>query len=270
MKKLVNIFLLVALSPLPTNVMVAVPVKHLATLKSSFSHGLHHYIKCLQGDNNCTRQEVILYRTATAVGAALLGTTAIYGGIQYRKNRILQTPKQSERVPIPSAEFKEKEGNSAHIKKEAAPAQQKKLNEELEQAVGDGDIKRIEQLLQNGAQVNAPLDMINSTSFFSAHTPKTAEILLNFGANINQANDLGTTPLMFRVKQIEARMVKWCIAHGADVNAVDNNGKDALAWAEENKTKVMRGEYGIGEDAAFIHAKINNIIEMLKEAKQQK
>lgn len=58
-----------------------------------------------------------------------------------------------------------------------------------------------------------------------------AELLLQYGANINGKNYLGRTPLMFASDLGTYQLVQWLVEKGADVNCVDENGWTALDWS---------------------------------------
>ena len=60
---------------------------------------------------------------------------------------------------------------------------------------------------------------------------KVVELLLRQGANVNNQNGLGQTPLMLAVIGMDLRMVKLLCANGGDVNIVDHGGKTALFYA---------------------------------------
>ena len=55
-----------------------------------------------------------------------------------------------------------------------------------------------------------------------------AELLLNAHASIDSRDRQGQTPLFHAVQARQLPMVEWLIAHGADVNAVEKDGKVVL------------------------------------------
>ena len=60
------------------------------------------------------------------------------------------------------------------------------------------------------------------------------KVLISLGADINAANqEDGRTSLIYAAHEGELEAVKVLVEHRADVNAVDNEGKTALNWAEE-------------------------------------
>ena len=64
-------------------------------------------------------------------------------------------------------------------------------------------------------------------------------LLIKAGADINQVNELGVTPLGFAAmfnqpaprQKLYVKMIKWLIKHGADVNVVDKGGHTPLEIA---------------------------------------
>lgn len=58
-----------------------------------------------------------------------------------------------------------------------------------------------------------------------------ATLLLKKGANINQKDKHGVTPLMRAAEHGHEEMAKLLIKHGADVNLVDNYQTPAAGWA---------------------------------------
>ncbi len=67
---------------------------------------------------------------------------------------------------------------------------------------------------------------------FKPGVTETLEYLLSKGADVNYPiSKSGNTLLMFACKMAWLEPVKFYLAHGADVNAKDKNGKTALNWA---------------------------------------
>src|SRR5258708_27104513 len=104
-----------------------------------------------------------------------------------------------------------------------------------------GDLREIERLIQNGADVNARNDVNNTALHFAAGgspasqiyygSPSAVAYLIERGADVNAQNDTGTTPLMDAVVNDNLETTKILIAHGADVNKVSKYDETALSMA---------------------------------------
>ena len=60
---------------------------------------------------------------------------------------------------------------------------------------------------------------------------KTFKELIDNGADVNHADDLGITALMKSAKNGNLKMVKLLVANGARLNLLDNNNLSALYYA---------------------------------------
>jgi len=93
-------------------------------------------------------------------------------------------------------------------------------------------------LLKKGGEVSAIGGFNNATPIISAIVnwpdinsnirTKTVEILLNNGADINQRDSHGETPLMNAAHYGALSVVELLIKRGADVNLVDPQGRNAI------------------------------------------
>jgi len=99
-------------------------------------------------------------------------------------------------------------------------------------------------LLEAGIEVNrdTPVWKIafkTQNGKFKPGVKETLESLLAKGANVNTPiSKTGNTLLMFAAKMAWLEPVEFYLAHGADVNAKDKDGRTALSWAKTEK----RGE----------------------------
>jgi hypothetical protein len=100
----------------------------------------------------------------------------------------------------------------------------------------------VEELIARGADPNIR-DNIGSTPLMwavshrqpSPDQIKTIQILLRHRANVNIANERGTTALMSAASYAPAELVTMLLAHGAEAEQRDNRGHTALWWARTTK-----------------------------------
>lgn len=97
-----------------------------------------------------------------------------------------------------------------------------------------GDAKRVEALINKGAQVNrlgwTPLHYAASKQQI-----EVAQLLLRKGALANAPAPDGTTPLMMAARSGSSKMVNLLLEHGADPTTLSLNKLSAADWAENNK-----------------------------------
>ena len=94
-------------------------------------------------------------------------------------------------------------------------------------------------LLERGADANAQSGWRGYSPLHYAGDPVMAVLLLNYGADVNQKSDSGTTPLHTAVGYGPAgfyvngdiALVTLLLEHGADVNAVNDSGQTPLLTA---------------------------------------
>ncbi len=102
------------------------------------------------------------------------------------------------------------------------------------------DVTEVRRLIESGADVNAANDL-GVTPLWSSAMNGNAEIvklLLDRGANPNAALTAGETPLMAAARAGKADAVSLLLAKGANPNARATRGQTALMWAVSQKHAV--------------------------------
>lgn len=130
---------------------------------------------------------------------------------------------------------------------------------DLSEAVGRGDIKRIKELIRDGANVNARTNggqTLLTWAFWYPYPNNTIwkddmplliltpqekedkvlqilEVLIDNGANINTLNQWGDAPIHLAVSGDRARVVEMLLHRGADTNLKNGSGDTPLIVAVE-------------------------------------
>jgi len=110
------------------------------------------------------------------------------------------------------------------------------LDKELFDAVKEGDIAKVKNLLIRGANVNAK-DKDGRTPLHHAATIGHVEIarfLLERGANVNAKDKDGRTPLHHAATIGHVEIARFLLERGANVNAKGKNGNTPLHYAVRN------------------------------------
>ena len=111
----------------------------------------------------------------------------------------------------------------------------------LRSATESGHWRMVDFLLKNGANVNVKCRTWRQTPLMGAckvgtKVEKCVEILLQAGANSNQKDSQGNTPLMFASRSlfVSDKIIQLLFENGADVNAVNKHKETAIHIAIEN------------------------------------
>jgi ankyrin repeat protein/truncated hemoglobin YjbI len=114
----------------------------------------------------------------------------------------------------------------------------------LHYAVRGGKLPLIKLLLERGAEVNAldadgltPLLHLSKTRSKADPIP-VLELLAASGAHVDARDETQSTLLMYFARQGKAAPVKWLLAHGADRNARNKNGKTAAELGRKHASSV--------------------------------
>jgi len=158
------------------------------------------------------------------------------------------------------------------------------INDDMFMAAQEGDVEKVSQLLEKGADVNYK----DKTVF--GHTPMTiaaawgytnvVRLLLDHGASVDQQDDGGSTALHRAASTARSEMVKLLLDRGADVNRRDKIGRTPLFFATFRKSPPENARLLLTKGAdvnardnkgetAFYYAQANanqDVIEVLVKA----
>lgn len=111
-------------------------------------------------------------------------------------------------------------------------------NQYLVDAVGRGDILKVEQLVGKGANINTKnVDGLTLLMIAALNNQqRIVEFLINRGATVREKEKLhGQTALHLAAQEGNYEIVKLLIDAGADVNVDDNSGWPAMFYAIQRK-----------------------------------
>ena len=120
-------------------------------------------------------------------------------------------------------------------KKNNVDPKQQKLDTQLMAAVGKGNLKKVNKLLEQGANPNARLGIYYSTPLMETMCKKNVSVdvmkaLLEAGADVNVRNRSYST-VLFYCDSTDGEKTKLLLKNGADVNARNMYGRTALFGA---------------------------------------
>ena len=122
-----------------------------------------------------------------------------------------------------------------------SPLEHEALNGELKEAVKNGQKKKAEELIAQGADIN----MSNKygwglllTAVWNNHE-EIVELLISHGMDVNAKNSEGWTGLMLAATNENTSMVELLIRNGADVHLRNNEGKTAMHYAMQKNNLAI-------------------------------
>ena len=121
-----------------------------------------------------------------------------------------------------------------YVASDAPKSQQNQQQaDQLIQAIKQNQLSKIEQMINNGFDINTPLQGDGTTLMLAVkhNNPSLVDSLINLGADINQASLGDGNPLIVASKQGHLNMVKHLIDLNADINAIVKHDETALITA---------------------------------------
>jgi formylglycine-generating enzyme required for sulfatase activity len=131
-----------------------------------------------------------------------------------------------------------------------AMAQTREMN--LHQAARIGDIARVRQLLERGANANLRDQQRNTPLHVAVYHGNIAiaALLIHDGANVNASNHYHETPLFYAAAQGQRAAAELLLQKGADVNARDTSQSTPLFYAAvQGRMEVVQLLLQRGADA---------------------
>jgi ankyrin repeat protein len=131
---------------------------------------------------------------------------------------------------------------------------------DLHSAASAGDVKRVKELLEKGADPNARDENDNTPLHLAASWGHVGivKLLLGHGANLNAQNKYGRTPLHKAAYWNRVDVVRLLLEHGANPNVQDIDGwtplHDAAIWSHVEIVKLLL-EHGANPNTQTIRGK---------------
>lgn len=109
------------------------------------------------------------------------------------------------------------------------------LNSELLEASMEGDLEMVKRLLEQGADINQANSAGDTPLYVASEMGhvEVVRILIENGADINQAESNGQTPLMIAVESGHFEVVEALLEYGANLNAKTDEGDTAFDMINE-------------------------------------
>ncbi|MBA3954687.1 ankyrin repeat domain-containing protein [Candidatus Dependentiae bacterium] len=111
----------------------------------------------------------------------------------------------------------------------------------LTDAVQSNNKEKVEQLLAQGADINE-YDHFGFTPIYWAAIKSNTEmlqLLIEKGADFNKPNNFGTTPLHWGAYKSRTKLGKLLIQAGANVDKSNNDGETPLHWAAKSDNREI-------------------------------
>jgi len=121
----------------------------------------------------------------------------------------------------------------------------------LFEAVGEGDVERVEQILSSGV----PVDSLNDDAATALHIaaegePSIVALLLSNGSKVDHQDKNGSTALIAAIKYEDPEIVEMLLAAGASKELTDVIGRSGIDYATEAGDERVLEKLGIASEAA--------------------
>lgn len=107
--------------------------------------------------------------------------------------------------------------------------EEKKMDSELLHACNRGQLEKVKELVESGVKVNGlkwhgwePVGCQGSTALDEAKSIDIMQFLIEHGADVNEPNGEGNTPIVGAVSWLEVDRVRFLIQNGADLNVYEH------------------------------------------------
>ena len=255
------LFLLLTLLTPSLYSITSAEIKNLNQEKKSFTAHMKEFIKCVKGDKNCDPQKTKTYRTGLGIIGALL-IAGITTGIYWPKKPVININEAliqaAEQRNLPEVE------RIVTLKEIDLNYRGKIAETPLTSAAERGQTAIVKVLLDAGADINKTgiaqsalfvaaergyEDTVNlllergaktdpkstgrvrasgGTILHATYKPAIIAALIKHGADVNEINYKGVTPLMGAAQDGNLEKIKVLIHHGAKIDAQDDKKETAL------------------------------------------
>ena len=125
------------------------------------------------------------------------------------------------------------------------------ISEDFYSAIRNNDLKHLESLVRDGADVNVKDSKGETPLMYAAvaGSPEAMRFLVDHGADVNARNEIGATALIWSATDLAK--VRLLVDHGADVNMATKRGRTALLIAamSDHSADIARLLLSKGADA---------------------
>ena len=221
----INLFLLFLLliSTVTPSFTAASSTKRLTELKELVTNNVHKFVKCVKGHKDCSRESQIIARVTVALLFALgVATTVKLSSYVFNRRKI-----KDESLESLLNRKNEKQNQELRLTTDPQP--------NLFAAVKSGDLTEVKKALEAGANVHIPDSngyqdtALNYAVDTAKPNIKVIEFLIGSGADVNQSDKNGSTPLTIASgHNSDTQTVALLLKEGAAVNVQTSTGNTAL------------------------------------------
>ena len=107
-------------------------------------------------------------------------------------------------------------------------------------ALWNGDVSRVNELLEEGVPVDCVSENDHTALFYAAFNNRTdvIRLLLQNGANANKRNRLGHTPVHWAARWNSTEAIAVLVKHGASINIKNNHGRKPIDVARQYENEA--------------------------------